>query len=162
MYANHLQMSHAHHDHAHCIHSALSEAEAYCTTHNLRFTDIRRRIFSIIWQSHKALTAHEIMTLLGNSQPPITYRALEFLHSNGLVHHVTSLNAYVGCQHVGQHIGSQHTGQLLICTDCHLVTEIDQQIPQLTAAANNAGFTVTQMQVEVLGQCRDCQTHAAK
>lgn len=149
-------MAHCH-SHSHCIDSALADAEAYCRAHGLRFTDIRKKVFSIIWQSHKALTAHDIMDTLGNSQPPITYRALEFLHSNGLVHHVASLNAYVGCPHVGQ----SHTGQLLVCTQCRTVTEVCQEAPHLNTAAEKHGFQVKHMQVEVLGVCKDCQNKAA-
>ncbi len=150
-------MAHSCKSHSHCVNSALAEAEAHCRAQGLRFTDIRRRVFSIIWQSHKALTAHDIMEALGNSQPPITYRALEFLHGNGLVHHVASLNAYVGCPHVGK----SHTGQLLVCTDCRTVKEVCQEAPHLNTAAEQQGFKVQHMQVEVLGLCKTCQQKAA-
>lgn len=144
--------------HSHCISTALTDAEAYCAQHNLRFTDIRRKVFALIWESHKALTAPEIMTLLGNDQPPITYRALQFLQENSLIHHIASINAYVGCQHVGQHNHHSHTGQLLICTNCRQVTELEQPLPQLSTAAEAQGFHIASLQVEALGLCRTCAT----
>ena len=84
-------------NHQKCQKTALQEAQAYCTKKGLRFTEGRQEVFKLIWQGHKALSAAEIMEKLGNDQPPVTYRALEFLTKNGLVHHVVSLNAYVGC-----------------------------------------------------------------
>ena len=48
------------------------------------------------------------------------YRALQFLQSQGLVHRLESLNAYVGCVHP-EH---PHASQFLICRDCGQVEEL--------------------------------------
>lgn len=144
-------------DHKHCLHTALENAEAYCESHGLRFTEHRRRVFEILWQSHRALTAADIMTKLGNSQPPITYRALDFLTQHGLVHHVASMGAYVGCNH--PHAHGLHMGQLLICESCHDVQELEQEKPSLdlTLAAKAQGFRVSHGHIELLGRCANCQ-----
>jgi Fur family zinc uptake transcriptional regulator len=141
--------------HTHCTHTALADAEAICASHGLKFTAQRRKVFSIIWGSHKALTAAEIMAKLGNSQPPITYRALEFLEQSRLIHHVTSLNAYVGCTHLAQ---QHHVGQLLICQSCHTVQELEQEktMGALEKAAKTKGFHVTHAHIELLGLCPAC------
>lgn len=149
---------HKNHHHAHCQHSALAHAEAYCQQHKLRFTDVRRRVFEIIWSGHKALTAAEIMETLDNPMPPITYRALDFLTRNGLIHHLTSLNAYVGCAHLDDDHG-HHVGQLLVCTSCRNVTELEAQgaLSKLQAETAKNGFQIQQTHIEMLGQCRNCQ-----
>lgn len=143
------------HNHQNCQHNAMAVAEHYCAENGLRFTDMRRRVFEIIWQSHKALTATEIMALLDNKQPPITYRALEFLQANGLIHHVASLNAYIGCAHPDS---ANHVGQLLICTTCRNVTELEPQKPLvgLFKAAGDQGFNIRHTHIEMLGTCRIC------
>ncbi len=134
----------------------MKKAEAYCAAHNLRLTDTRKQVLAIIWQSHTALTAHNIMEALGNSQPPITYRALQFLQENGLIHHIASLNAYIGCPHIGE----AHTGQMVICKHCLTVTEINTPLPQLLTDASRNGFTVEDTHIEILGTCKHCQSLA--
>ena len=85
------------HDHNRCIDSAIAQAEKVCEAENARFTDMRRKVFSLIWQSHKAVTAYELLDSLQAEgqrvQPPTVYRALEFLTDLGLVHRIESLNA---------------------------------------------------------------------
>ena len=46
--------------------------------------------------------------------PPTVYRALDFLLENGLVHRISSLNAFVGCSLPGK----PHAGQFLLCSGC--------------------------------------------
>lgn len=138
-----------------CKQNALAAAEQVCADLGARFTEHRRRVFDIIWQSHKALTAADIMQEMENRQPPITYRALEFLKDVGLIHHITSLNAYVGCLHPED---DDHVGQMLICTRCHTVTELtpNKALQDLTDEAQKTGFHPKQMHVEVLGICKAC------
>ena len=154
-------MTSCHHkNHQKCIADALQQAEQVCHNKGLRFTELRRKVFEIIWQSHKALTAADIMTMLGNDQPPTTYRALEFLTENGLIHRIASLNAFVGCV---QPEDEEHIGQLLICSDCHNVTELKESRPviQLARAAQERGFQVQQTHIEMLGRCHTCHGVAA-
>lgn len=143
------------HNHQHCQTKALDAAEHICAKQGARFTPHRRRVFEIIWQSHKALSAADIMAEMDNSQPPITYRALEFLKDAKLVHHITSLNAYVGCLHP-EH--DNHVGQMLICGQCKDVMELapTQTLQQLEKEAENVGFSLTQTHIEMLGTCQQC------
>lgn len=143
-------------NHRHCIETAKQTAVDVCAKMGARFTPQRENVFDIIWQSHKALTAAEIMAQMDNKKPPITYRALDFLKNAGLIHHITSLNAYVGCMHA--HAGD-HIGQMLICTNCQKVTELEPEKPieGLLKQANQTGFKATQTHIEMLGLCADCQ-----
>lgn len=141
--------------HHHCQKDALKMAEHICADMGAKFEGHRKRIFQIIWENHKALTAAEIMDILGNKQPPITYRALDFLKEAGLIHHITSLNAYVGCHHPEN---SDHIGQMLICTSCRDVAELTPEgaIKTLQKEALAAGFIPSQTHVEMLGLCEKC------
>ncbi|WP_416421732.1 zinc uptake transcriptional repressor Zur [Pseudomonas sp. App30] len=148
------------HDHSHCVHSALSEADALCARMGLRLTALRRRVLELVWQSHKPLGAYDILAVLSDQDgrraaPPTVYRALDFLLENGLVHRIASLNAFIGCNHP-EHA---HQGQFLICRVCHVALELEQ--PAISQAiiksAADVGFKVEGQTVEVVGLCSACQ-----
>ncbi len=72
------------HDHSHCVHSALTEADTLCAQKGLRLTALRRRVLELVWQSHKPLGAYDILAVLSEQDgrraaPPTVYRALDFL-----------------------------------------------------------------------------------
>lgn len=149
------------HDHDRCVDSALAQAEKVCTAQNARFTDMRRRVFTLIWQSHKAVTAYELLDALTAEgqrvQPPTVYRALEFLTALGLVHRIESLNAYFGCDRPD----CDHLGQYFICTGCGRVAETvnEDMSNAVRKAAQKVGFAVQATTVEIQGLCHDCATH---
>ena len=147
------------HHHKLCREDALAAAEKVCAEVGARFTKSRREVFGALWGGHKALTAAEIMEKIGNSQPPMTYRSLEFLKQHGLIHHIASLNAYVGCLHAEE---ENHVGQMLVCTGCRTVTEVDPQdeLQALFSAAKDENFNVQSTHIEMLGLCRNCQEAA--
>ena len=146
------------HDHASCIADALKSAEERCRSRGLRFTPLRRRVLEIVWNRHAPIGAYDILEELRdgkrNAAPPTVYRALEFLVEHGFVHKIESLNAFVGCDRVGD----SHAGQLLICENCQQVGELDD--PEIAALikekAARLGFKVAHPTVEIMGLCRDC------
>lgn len=142
-----------------CKEDALEAAEKVCAEAGARFTKSRREVFEALWGGHKALTAAEIMEKTGNTQPPMTYRSLEFLKEQGLIHHIASLNVYVGCLHAEE---ENHVGQMLVCTKCRTVTEVDPQdeLKALFGAAKNENFNVHSTHIEMLGLCRACKEAA--
>ena len=148
------------HDHSHCVHSALSEADTLCAQKGLRLTALRRRVLELVWQSHKPLGAYDILAVLSEQDgrraaPPTVYRALDFLLENGLVHRISSLNAFVGCVHP-EHA---HQGQFLICRECHAAIELEQKAisDAIIHSARDVGFIVEAQTVEVVGLCSGCQ-----
>jgi Fur family zinc uptake transcriptional regulator len=143
-----------HDNHKCCLtaEKAIASAELVCTNLGARFTAARKNVFSILWKSDKALGAKDIMKLLGNNQPPITYRALEFLLQHNLVHHLASINAYSACCHVGE----DHVGALMVCQACHAVSEADYAPEALHSVADDNGFSVERTYVEMLGTCKQC------
>jgi Fur family zinc uptake transcriptional regulator len=148
------------HDHSHCVHTALSEADALCTQKGLRLTALRRRVLELVWQSHKPLGAYDILAVLSEEDgrraaPPTVYRALDFLLENGLVHRIASLNSFTGCNHP-THV---HQGQFLICRECHAAIELQSPAisDAVTTAAAEVGFAVEGQTVEIIGVCSGCK-----
>src|SRR3990167_1977247 len=151
------------HDHSHCVHSALTEADALCARQGLRLTALRRRVLELVWQSHKPLGAYDILAVLSEQDgrraaPPTVYRALDFLLENGLVHRISSLNSFVGCNHPGH----AHQGQFLICRNCNAAIELsnDAISAAIVSGAQSVGFVVEGQTVEVVGLCAGCQEAA--
>lgn len=155
------------HDHEHCIDSAIAAAQRICEARGARLTELRRQVLRLVWQSHQPLGAYAILEQLGTRQaeadskprrlaPPTVYRALEFLQEQGLVHRLSSLNAFIGCEHPGEH----HHSQFLICRECHSVVEIaDAGIDgAIQTAATGADFAVEGAGVEITGLCPSCRS----
>ena len=149
----------AEHDHNHCLEQALEAAETICRERGLRLTAIRRRVLELIWNSHRPVGAYDILDALSKdgkrAAPPTVYRALGFLIEAGLVHRLDSLNAFVGCADPHQ----EHTGQFLICRDCRLVAELDDDdiVNAVHEKAAAMGFTAVRQILEIEGLCPDCQ-----
>ncbi len=146
------------HDHSNCVDTALATAEARCKEHGLRLTPVRRKVLEMLLQEHRALGAYAILDRLSDegfgSQPPVAYRALDFLVENGFVHKIERLNAFVACAHPG----ASHSPAFMICRKCDAVAEA-QSAPAkgaLGAAARAVGFEIERTVVEAEGVCPDC------
>lgn len=156
------------HNHARCTSEALRKAETVCQARKTRLTDIRRQVLELIWQSHVPVGAYEILSQLnadksrarpartGRTAPIAVYRALEFLMDNGLVHRLASLNAYIGCAHMGE---DHHAAQFLICRACGTTAELESATLKraLTQAVAERGFSVDSQIVEISGVCPHCR-----
>ena len=150
------------HDHRNCVDTALATAEARCKEKGLRFTPVRRKALEMLLQEHRALGAYAILDRLRDegfgSQPPVAYRALDFLVENGFVHKIERLNAFVACAHPG----AAHSPAFMICRKCDAVAEA-QSAPAkgaLGAAARAVGFEIERTVVEAEGICPDCTEKA--
>jgi len=86
------------------------------------------------------------------SQPPVAYRALEFLHENGFVHKIEKLNAYVACLHPSE----AHSPAFIVCRQCRFVTEAHSEAKALRTTAIDNGFKVEHVTVEAIGLCSNC------
>lgn len=151
------------HNHADCINTAVAAAESHCASNGLRFTPVRHKALEILLQEHRALGAYEMLDRLRDagfgSQPPVAYRALEFLVANGFAHKIERLNAFVACAHPG----ANHSPAFMICRACDSVAEA-QSAPardSLGDAARAAGFQIERTLVEAVGLCPTCAEKAA-
>ncbi|NOX40360.1 MAG: transcriptional repressor [Alphaproteobacteria bacterium] len=151
------------HNHRRCLKGGMDEARALCQTQGLRLTPVRARVLEILLESHKALGAYDILAILDmdgmGRQPPVVYRALEFLVQSGLVHRLEKLNAFAACCHQGSAEGRGHEPMFLICTQCRQVAEtslkeVEGSIEKCAAAL---GFEVQSRVVELIGRCPACQ-----
>ena len=149
---------HGPHDHNDCLDEAIRNAEQRCRLEGLRLTELRKRVLTLVWESHKPQRAYDILEGLEQyghrPAPPTAYRALDFLVQAGLIHRIESLNAYIGCADPHQH----HSSQFFICDECDAVAEIQDTAltRKLTQNANELGFTPRDQTIEIHGLCGDC------
>lgn len=147
------------HDHKTCIKGGLAKADALCADRGLRMTSTRRRVLEILLAQHKAVGAYDILKVLEDeglgSKPPTVYRALEFLVSNGFVHKIEILNAFVACLHHD----NAHNPVFLVCRPCGAVMETEMP-GHLTKAAAAQGFKIEHTVMEATGLCPECQANA--
>ncbi|MEO8766939.1 MAG: transcriptional repressor [Nitrosospira sp.] len=150
------------HNHKQCISEALGTAGQLCMTRGVRLTLIRHQVLELIWSSHKAVKAYDLLDRIKPLQPmakPATvYRALDFLIEQGLIHRVESLNAFIGCSYSGQ----QHEQLLLICKSCHEVEEraAEKVMKALAREINPLAFIAQSKTIEVHGICAKCAESA--
>ncbi|QFU08149.1 Zinc uptake regulation protein [Rhodobacteraceae bacterium THAF1] len=150
------------HDHAGCISTAINAAEAHCDAQGLRFTPVRRKTLEILLQDHRALGAYDMLDRLRDagfgSQPPVAYRALEFLVANGFAHRIERLNAFVACAHPG----APHAPAFMICRLCDSVAEARSGDGRgaLGKAAEATGFQIERTVLEAEGVCPSCAEQA--
>lgn len=150
------------HDHSDCVRSAIEAAERRCTEEGLRLTPVRRKVLELLLHQHRALGAYAILDLLREagfgSQPPVAYRALDFLTDHGFVHKIERMNAFVACNHSGE----DHSPAFMICRVCDAVAEAVSAptTGSLGDAARAAGFTIEKTVVEAEGICPSCSVQA--
>ena len=148
----------AQHDHSTCMSDALTTADARCAADGLRFTPVRRKVLEILLQDHRALGAYTILDRLREdgfgSQPPVAYRALDFLVANGLAHKIERLNAFIACAHTNH----SHTPAFMICRLCDAVAEAlsSETRGALRDAAGATGFRIERTVIEAEGICPSC------
>lgn len=163
------------HDHVHgpspgaCAECATERAERLCRDRGLQFTPLRRDVLGVVAAEGRPLGAYDIaerMSGQGSRQgrrvaAVSVYRALDFLTEQGLVHRISSRNAFVSCGHDhGEGAGLV----FLICRTCGGIDEMTA--PAVESALDRmlagAGFTPTGRILEVEGECRACSGRGAR
>ena len=148
------------HDHAACISEGVARADALCVEEGVQFTPVRKRVLELLLQAHRAKGAYQILDQLREDgfkhQPPVAYRALDFLVARGFAHKIEKLNAFIACAHLGLH----HSPAFLICRRCASVAEtrVDETRGPLSDVANSAGFVIEKAVIEAEGICPNCLT----
>jgi Fur family transcriptional regulator, zinc uptake regulator len=142
------------------LESRLERAEQLCSRRGARLTEIRRNVLRLVMESPEPVGAYALLDGLrsryGSGKPPTIYRALDFLLSQGLVHRVERLNAFVSCHDDAGH--PHHAAQFLICRVCGQVTEIEDRHAEdaVLQAARTMQFQPEKVVVEVEGVCQAC------
>lgn len=162
---------HTHHCHIYGHHQTttadkLANAKQLADKVQARFTPLRQAVYRLILEADKPLGAYELMHQLQQEQdiayakktiaPPTIYRSLEFLLGLGLIHQLTSINAFVPCCHPRQN----HVAAFLICDNCRNVQELSDLPVQeiLNFSQHHAHFAVKKSTIELQGLCHDCQS----
>ena len=151
------------HDHGRCVTTALAQADKVVSERGLRMTPVRRRTLEILLERHGAMGAYEVLERLSEDgfghQPPVAYRALEFLVDAGLVHRIRRINAFAACLHPGE----DHHAAFLICRGCNAVAEIPaaRLRAMMDAGAAETGFTIERVSLEAAGLCPECRANEA-
>ncbi|KEJ90159.1 Fur family transcriptional regulator [Sulfitobacter donghicola DSW-25 = KCTC 12864 = JCM 14565] len=144
--------------HDNCMTTMLAEAQKHCSENGLRLTPVRRRTLEILLADHRAMGAYDVLSILAQeglgSQPPVAYRALDFLVKAGFAHKIEALNAYTACVHPGH----DHAPAFLICRKCQTIAEAETAPAKgrLGEAALAAGFVIERTVVEATGLCSNC------
>lgn len=157
------EVAFARHDHSHCAGDVLARAEALAQAQGARLTPVRRRVLEILLEEHRALGAYDVLQRLAaegfGNQPPVAYRALDFLVEAGLAHRIRRLNAFAACMHPGE----AHAPAFLICRACTHVAEAPAAPVRaaLDDAAASLGFVIERSNIEALGLCPACRETGA-
>jgi Fur family zinc uptake transcriptional regulator len=147
------------HDHAHCAADVIAHAEQHVAKSGARLTPVRRRALEVLLEQHRAMGAYDVLERLAldgfGNQPPVAYRALDFLVEHGLAHRISARNAFAACMHPGH----SHAAVFLICKGCDRLAEADAAPihAAISKAGDRAGFTVEQTVVEAIGLCAHCK-----
>jgi Fur family transcriptional regulator, zinc uptake regulator len=140
---------------------SLEQATAIFAEKNIRFTDLRRKVFEEIASTQASVGAYEVLDRLakkGTRLAPISvYRALDALLEAGVVHRLESKNAYFACRRMDK----PRTGRppiFLSCEKCGAVQEVDgdEIFRAIDTAATGAEFETRVRFVEVSGTCHEC------
>lgn len=131
-----------------------------CQQRGVRLTPLRRQVLELVLHYRKPVGAYTLLEDLHDEQgrraaPPTVYRALNFLLEQGLIHRITSLNAFTACAYLSH----PHVGQFLICECCGDATEFDAPNinKDIMQHAQQLGFKVEKQTIEISGQCAHCQ-----
>ncbi|WP_180135243.1 transcriptional repressor [Acinetobacter sp. YH12070] len=159
--------SHEHHNALHGVHDhhnveqRLAEAESLCSATGARLTPLRKEVLELILNATGPMGAYDLLAKIKSESdrpaaPPTVYRTLDFLLEKGLIHRLTSINAYIPCCHPRE----GHQAAFLICTDCKLVKEASAQglMAQLDELSASDGFTAHHRIIEISGTCQQCRS----
>ena len=145
--------------HVHDEDELLREVGRVCNERGLRLTPLRADVLRLVARSDRPIKAYDLLSHIRASKattaPPTAYRTLDFLIENGFVHKLESINAFVACHHPS----TQHSVPFLICDDCQLTVEMEDErtAKALGESARDLGFTATSQNLEVHGLCKHCR-----
>lgn len=143
------------------VQSSLQRASEIFEEKNLRFTELRRRVFEEIASTQASVGAYEILDRLakkGTRLAPISiYRALDALLEAGVVHRLESKNAYFASRGIHKP-QTDRRPMFLSCERCGQVIEADGEeiFGAIDDAAQGAHFEPRVKLVEVSGTCQEC------
>ena len=148
------------------VQQRLLAAKQLCQEQGVRFTPLRSDVYQLVMQTAQPIGAYELLEGLQAARqkasgeqakmvaPPTIYRTLDFLLDMGLVHQLSSINAFVPCCHPRD----MHNAVFLLCTQCQRVQEYSGlPVQEVVGYVNDTmGFEVQQSMMELQGVCQLC------
>ena len=140
----------------------MKDIDSICMDKNIKLTELRKDILSILYRKNKPMGAYDILDTLKkkrpNAEPPTVYRVLEFLVDAKLVHRVESQNTYVCCSSILKE-KTQHKAILLSCKVCHQSFEFEDDgvFLSIDKFAKKHKLEVDDALIEIKGVCADCR-----
>lgn len=129
-------------------------------------SDKEQRVAAALRTFDKPASAYDIIAKLkdeGLTAPPTVYRALNRLIEKGLAHRLESLNAFIACAHdhsgdTCSNPGHGKSAIFAVCKTCGSVTEFADDVvtSRLRGWADDAGFELSGMTLELRGVCATC------
>lgn len=160
---------HESHDHHHTVHHVhhsdnveerLADAERFCLETGAKLTPLRKEVLELILTASKPMGAYDLLAKMKNrserpAAPPTVYRSLDFLLEKGLIHRLSSINAFIPCCHPRE----GHQATFLICNQCHSVKEAPALgvLHALQQITDGDQFKVQHSIIELSGLCQSCQ-----
>ncbi|ESK36958.1 hypothetical protein P256_02403 [Acinetobacter nectaris CIP 110549] len=157
--------THSHDNSVHGVHdhgdltTRLEDAENLCAAQNARLTPLRKEVLHLILKATGPIGAYDILAQIKNTSdkpaaPPTVYRSLDFLLDMGLIHRLSSINAFIPCCHPRE----GHQAAFLICSSCKSVKEAsaDNVLNQLSTLAASDDFNIHHTTIEISGKCQQC------
>lgn len=124
----------------------------------VRQTKQRAAVIEVLRAARSHPDAAWIHTQVRQNLPSVSlgtvYRTLDALVAGGVV--VTLERAGQATRYDYKHAGEDH--HHAVCRGCGAIFDVDAgELPTLSAAALPAGFQVTDVRLEFIGVCPDCQ-----
>ena len=147
------------HNHRRCAERVLAEVEGRCAERGLRLTPASAAGAGDPAREPRGARRLRRAGAAGRggagSQPPVAYRALDFLLEHGFAHKIQRMNAFVACLHPD----AGHSPAFMICRVCRSVAETHagRGRARSAAAARASGFTIERTVVEAEGVCPLCR-----
>jgi Fur family zinc uptake transcriptional regulator len=145
-------------NHKICLNDIENTIEKTCLERNLKFTDLRRKVFFIMSKSHRMIKAYDILAQMRKNnpsiEPPTVYRALDFLIENNFIHKINSFNSYITCYN----FVSEKFCFFLICSKCGSVEEnLDSRFSNLIlSSVRKHKLFLQKSSLEIEGICNNC------
>ncbi|PYP88120.1 MAG: transcriptional repressor [Blastocatellia bacterium AA13] len=137
-----------------------SAFEALCRSRGIRVTPQRLAVYRALSESLAHPSAESVYRQLSSRFPTLSqatvYRTLEFLEKENLIRRVSAPEG------TGRFDANLDKHQHLICRICGTLTDVS--VPELheTKLPTVSGFTVEELDIRLVGRCRDCSDLARK
>lgn len=151
----------AHRHHAPGSADLAAAAEAALTAQQVSWTELRAHVFSALAGMDGPASAYDVADAVSKASgrriaANSVYRILDLFVAHNLAKRVESRNAYVA----NTHPDCAHDCIFLVCDGCGRIEHLDDDrlAGQMRATAGLHGFRAARPVLELIGQCRQCQT----